>query len=162
MVDPPIAAQTLTPFSNAGRVSTSAIVAPALTSSTMRLPVRCAIALRLASTPGMVPLNGSDSPIASKMHASVEAVPIVMHVPGERDMLLSAAMNSSFDIVPARTASLNRQTSVPDPISLPRNLPLSIGPELTSIAGSPTDAAPISIAGEFLSQPPSRTTPSIA
>jgi hypothetical protein len=47
----------------------------------------------------------------------LEAVPIVMQVPGLRDMPLSAARKSRMDISPARTASLNLQTSVPEPIS---------------------------------------------
>ncbi len=62
---------------------------------------------------------------------------------------------------PARISSLNRQTSVPDPMSCPQNLPLSIAPPDSTIDGRSTLAAPISSAGVVLSQPMSRTTPSI-
>ncbi len=85
---------------------------------------------------------------------------MVMQVPGVRDIPDSAARNSFRDMVPARTASLNFQTSVPEPMSRPRNLPLSMGPlEMTSV-GRSTLAAPISWPGVVLSQPPSRTTAS--
>ena len=82
--------------------------------------------------------------MASIMQAMVEALPMVMQVPGVRDMPDSAAMKSSSDILPPRTASLNFQTSVPDPMSQPRNFPFSMGPlEITSV-GRSTLAAPMS------------------
>ena len=83
-------------------------------------------------------------PMASIMQAMVDALPMVMQVPGVRDMPDSAAMKSSNDILPPRTASLNFHTSVPEPMSQPRNFPFSIGPlEITSV-GRLTLAAPIS------------------
>ncbi len=91
----------------------------------------------------------------------VEAVPMVLQVPWLRDMPLSAPMKSARVISPARTASENRHTSVPEPMSLPRNLPFSIGPDETTMAGRSTLAAPISWPGVVLSQPPSSTTPSM-
>ena len=69
--------------------------------------------------------------------------------------------NSSSDSVPARTSSLSRQTSVPQPSGAPRKVPVSIGPPGTTTAGRSTDAAAISSDGIVLSQPPSSTTPSI-
>ena len=63
-------------------------------------------------------------------------------------------------MVPALTSSSKRQTSVPEPMSLPWNLPLSIGPPEQTIAGTSQDAAPISSAGVVLSQPVISTTPS--
>ena len=68
---------------------------------------------------------------------------------------------SSSDRVPARTSSLSRHTSVPQPSGAPRKVPVSIGPPGTTSAGRSTDAAAISSDGIVLSQPPSRTTPSI-
>ena len=56
--------------------------------------------------------------------------------------------------------SVNFQTCVPEPMSSPRYLPLSIGPPDTPIVGRSQDAAPISSAGVVLSQPISSTTPS--
>ena len=91
----------------------------------------------------------------------VEAVPIVMQTPEERLIPVSAAMNSLRVISPALTSSEKRQTSVPDPMSLPLYFPLSIGPAETTIVGRSTLAAPISWPGVVLSQPPKRTTPSI-
>jgi hypothetical protein len=64
-------------------------------------------------------------------------------------------------MIPARTSSEKRQTSVPDPMSRPRNFPFSIGPAETTMVGRSTLAAPISWPGVVLSQPPSSTTPSI-
>ena len=63
--------------------------------------------------------------------------------------------------MPQRTSSLNFQTCVPEPMSWPRNLPFSIGPPDSTIVGRSTLAAPITQAGVVLSQPTSRTTPSI-
>ncbi len=84
-----------------------------------------------------------------------------MQVPRERDMPASAWKKCSSLMVPARTSSEKRQTSVPEPMSLPRNLPFSIGPDDTTIVGKPTLAAPRIWPGVVLSQPPSSTTPSI-
>src|SRR5450830_1014182 len=64
-------------------------------------------------------------------------------------------------IEPDLTASCNCHTAVPEPISLPSSLPLSIGPPLTTIVGMSQLAAPISSAGVVLSQPTSSTTASI-
>ncbi len=94
-------------------------------------------------------------PIASTTQAKVEALPMVMQVPGLRDMPVSAAMKSFSCISPARTASLNFHTSVPEPMSRPRNLPFSIGPDDTTMVGRSTLAAPINCPGVVLSQPPS-------
>ncbi len=95
------------------------------------------------------------------MLAMVDAVPIVMQWPCERCMQLSASKKSSCDICPARTSSDIFHTSVPEPSSPPRNLPLSIGPPETPMVGRSHEAAPIISAGVVLSQPISSTTPSI-
>src|SRR5579859_8027135 len=70
-------------------------------------------------------------------------------------------MNSASERVPARTSSLSRHTSVPQPSAAPRKVPVSIGPPGTTTAGRSTEAAAISSEGMVLSQPPSNTTPSI-
>ena len=100
--------------------------------------------MRRASTAGSAPLAGRLSPIASTKLDIVEAVPIVIQTPLDLLIPLSAAINSDSDMSPARTASENFHTSVPEPISFPCHLPLSIGPELTTIVGRSTEAAPIS------------------
>ena len=99
-------------------------------------------------------------PSASVMLAIVEAVPMVLHEPGERLIAASASRKSSRLIVPAFTASDICQSAVPEPTRSPRNQPLSIGPPETRIAGMSTLAAPIRSAGVVLSQPASSTTPS--
>ena len=63
-------------------------------------------------------------------------------------------------ILPARRSSDIDQTLVPEPMSVPRYLPESIGPPDTPMVGRSTLAAPISSAGVVLSQPTSSTTPS--
>ena len=88
--------------------------------STMRRPVSCACSLRRASTAGMAALPGKVTPSASTMLAMVDAVPMVMQWPAERDMHASACLNSFEVMRPARTSSENFHTSVPEPIGLPR------------------------------------------
>src|SRR3984885_12149722 len=95
------------------------------------------------------------------MQAIVEAVPIVLQLPAERFMPPSKARNSVAEIFPAFTASLYRHTSVPEPIGRPRNVPRIIGPPETAMVGKLELAAPIRSAGVVLSQPTSRTTPSM-
>ena len=48
-------------------------------------------------------------PKASAIEAMVDAVPIVLHDPGERLIEASASTNSSLVMVPALTASENFQ-----------------------------------------------------
>ena len=59
-------------------------------------------------------------PSASTMLAMVEAVPIVLQDPAERDIEASASTNSSAVISPAFTASENFQRWVPEPTRSPR------------------------------------------
>ena len=100
-------------------------------------------------------------PSASAIQPIVEAVPIVLQCPLLRIMERSDALKSSSLIFPERTSALKRQTSVPQPNTFPLNVPLSIGPPGTIIAGRFTEVAPIKRDGIVLSQPPSKTTPSI-
>src|SRR3954453_7274100 len=109
----------------------------------------------------MAAFSGNVRPSDSAIDAIVDAVPMTLHVPDERDMHDSACMNSFTLIMPARTSSLKRHTSVPDPMSVPRNLPLSMGPPEITSAGRSQLAAPMMSEGVVLSHPHSRTTPSI-
>ena len=109
----------------------------------------------------MAALCGSEVPSDSAMQAIVDAVPIVLQVPAEREWPASAARKSCIVIWPPLACSCSCQTAVPEPMSLPFSLPLSIGPPVTTIVGRSTLAAPISSAGVVLSQPTNRTTPSI-
>ena len=100
------------------------------------------------------------TPSASTIEAMVDAVPIVMQWPCERCMHDSASWNSSTEIFPARRSSDIDQTLVPEPMSVPRYFPDSIGPPETPMVGRSTLAAPMMSEGVVLSQPMSRTTPS--
>src|SRR3954452_22900490 len=109
----------------------------------------------------MAAFSGNVRPSDSAMDAIVDAVPMTLQVPDDRDMQDSACMNSFTLIMPPRTSSLKRQTSVPEPMSAPRNLPLSIGPPDTTSAGRSQLAAPMISDGVVLSHPQSRITPSM-
>ena len=161
MDEPPTAALVIIALIKASLVKISDNFNSSSTISTIRLPVRWASAMRRASTAGRAPLVGRLSPIASTKLDIVEAVPIVIQTPLDLLIPLSAAMKLESDMSPARTASENFQTSVPEPISCPCHLPFSIGPELITIVGRSTDAAPITWPGVVLSQPPKSTTPSM-
>src|SRR5581483_12259937 len=103
--------------------------------------------LRRASGAGIAAFPGSPTPSVSTMLAMVEAVPIVLQWPCERDMHDSASKKSSRESLPARTISDICQTPVPEPRSWPRHLPDSIGPPDTPIVGRSHEAAPISSDG---------------
>src|SRR5471032_3218326 len=156
-----MAAFTRIAFSNACLVRIFDSFKSSRTIATARMPDICASTYRRAATAGIAALWGREVPSASAMQAIVEAVPMVLQVPAERDMTPSAARKSSRVIVPAFTCSLSCQTTVPEPMSCPLCLPLSIGPPVTTMAGTSQLAAPISNAGVVLSQPVSSTTPSI-
>ena len=100
-------------------------------------------------------------PSASASRPIVDAVPIVLQWPLLRIIDDSDLRNCSFDSAPPRTSSESFHTSVPQPRGTPRKVPVSIGPPGITTAGRSTDAAAMSRAGMVLSQPPSRTTPSI-
>src|SRR5258706_11594098 len=76
-------------------------------------------------------------------------------------MQASASRKSCGLSLPAFSSSLKRHTPVPEPMSWPRYLPLSIGPPETTKAGTSQLAAPMTKDGVVLSQPHSNTTPSI-
>ena len=115
---------------------------------------------RRESTAGIAAPPGSVSPSASVTQAIVEAVPIVMQWPFDRDIEFSISTHSAsrdpagaelLVVVPAVRAGAELA---------PRQCPFSIGPPVTTIAGMSALAAPMMLAGFVLSQPVSRTTPS--
>jgi hypothetical protein len=116
--------------------------------------------MRRASAAGIAALPGSVMPSVSAIAAMVEAVPITMQCPAERERHASISQNSSSLRRPARRSAQKRQLSVPEPMSSVRQRPRSMGPPVTMIAGTSAEAAPISMAGVVLSQPESSTTPS--
>ena len=126
----------------------------------MRRPAILASTLRRESAAGIAALVGRPMPSASTIDAIVDAVPIVMQWPAERDMQDSTSTMSAGVASPVFSISVNFHTCVPEPMSSPRYLPLSIGPPETPMVGRSHDAAPISSAGVVLSQPISSTTPS--
>jgi hypothetical protein len=83
-----------------------------------------------------------------------------MHVPKERAMPSSISRQAHSSSVPARRSVQYFQTSLPEPRICPRQLPRSMGPAGTKIAGRFALVAPMTSAGTVLSQPPSSTAPS--
>jgi hypothetical protein len=86
---------------------------------------------------------------------------MVMQCPAERAPASSMSSNSAWLIVPPLSSAKYLDVSVPDPMSSPRQRPLSIGPAGRKMAGRFMVVAPMIIAGVVLSQPPIKTTPSI-
>ena len=86
------------------------------TISTMRSPVRWAISWRRESGAGIEAQPVSVSPIASARLVIVEAVPMVMQWPAERDMHDSMSQNSCIVMRPARRSPSKRHTSEPEPM----------------------------------------------
>ena len=91
----------------------------------------------------------------------VLAVPIVLQCPTDGAELATISTNSASSISPAASSSRAFQTIVPEPVRLPSNQPLSMGPPDSTIAGRSTVAAAIRHAGVVLSHPVVSTTPSI-
>ncbi len=160
LVEPPSAPLARTAFRKFSRRRILEMRRSSLTMATMRRPVSWAITLRRLSAAGIAAQPGRLMPSASAIEFMVDAVPMTLQWPTERDMQASASMKSSRLISPALTSSAKRQTSVPEPMSRPRNLPFSIGPPESTIAGTSHEAAPIKSAGVVLSQPVMSTTPS--
>ncbi len=120
LVEPPIAITTRIALSKASSVSTSRGFRSSSTISTMRRPLVEASREWFESTAGIVAAPGSVSPSASTAHAIVEAVPIVMQVPGERAMPSSISRQAQSSSVPARSSIQYFQTSLPLPSTWPR------------------------------------------
>ncbi len=80
---------------------------------TMRRPAMRASTRRRESTAGIAALVGRPMPSASTIDAIVDAVPIVMQWPAERDMHDSTSTMSSGFISPVLSISVTCQTIVP-------------------------------------------------
>ena len=125
------------------------------TISTMRRPghVRQHVAARIDGRDRGV-ARAAPMPSASTMLAMVEAVPMVMQWPAERDMQASASMNSSSVMLPARTSSLIDQTTGARADVLRRETCRSASDRRRrTMVGRSQLAAPIISAGVVLSQP---------
>jgi len=84
---------------------------------------------------GIAALPGSVMPRASAIEAIVDAVPMTMQWPVERERHASTSQSSSSVSRSARRSAHRRRTSVPEPSSSVRHLPRSIGPPVTMMAG---------------------------
>jgi hypothetical protein len=104
-VEPEMACSARMAFSSASRVTTSEGRRSRSTSSTICRPAASARWARRESTAGMAAPPGSVSPSASVTQAIVDAVPIVMQCPFERDMESSISVNSCSLMRPARSSS---------------------------------------------------------
>jgi hypothetical protein len=160
LVDPPSANTVVIALPNAAAVSRSDSFTSSQTIATIRRPVCAAITACRESAAGIDAAPGNVTPNASAALVIVEAVPIVMQCPGERAMPFSISCQSASVIAPARRSAQYRQVSDPDPNVVPPQCPRSIGPAGMKIVGRSIDAAPISIPGVVLSQPPINTAPS--
>ena len=116
----------------------------------MRRPAADAMRGCDESAAGIDDAPGSVRPSASTAAAIVDAVPIVMQVPNERAMPSSISRQAQSSSSPARFSSQYFHTSVPEPRISPRQLPRSIGPAGTKIAGRFALVAPITSAGHRL------------
>ena len=58
--------------------------------------------------------------LTSTIHAIVDAVPMVLHVPVERLIPHSASKNSAWEMVPLLRWACIFHIDVPEPITLPR------------------------------------------
>ena len=160
LVDPPSAMAVVTAFSKAAVVRISRGRRSSQTISTMRRPAAVAMRGCAESAAGIDDAPGRVRPRASTADVIVDAVPMVMQVPNERAMPSSISRHEHSSSVPARRSVQYFQTSLPDPRIWPRQLPRSIGPAGTRMAGRLALVAPMTRAGTVLSQPPSSTTPS--
>jgi hypothetical protein len=160
LVEPPSARTVAMASWYASAVRKREIRAPSLTRWTTRRPAAAAIRAWAESTAGMAAAPGMVTPRASAAEVMVEAVPIVMQVPGERARPPSSSASSRSPMRPARLRSQYFHMSVPEPRVSPRQWPRSIGPAGTKTVGRSALAAPISSAGVVLSQPPISTAPS--
>ncbi len=102
---PPIAMSTRIAFSNASRVRMRLGRRSSATISTIRFPVASASARRRESGAGIAALPGSVMPRDSAIEAIVDAVPMTMQCPDEREKQLSSSHHDSSSSRPARNSS---------------------------------------------------------
>jgi hypothetical protein len=128
LVEPPMASSVTIALSKLSARRMSRGFKSSHTMSTMRLPESVAIFAWFESGAGIDDAPGSVSPSASAIDIIVAAVPIVMHVPGERAMPSSISCQSRSVMLPARSSAQYFQVSDPEPSVWSRQWPVSIGP----------------------------------
>ena len=101
LVEPPKAICTAMPLANEPRVKTRDGFKSSHTMLTMRSPQSVAMRLWLESIAGMLVEPGRARPNASTMAVMVDAVPMVLHVPGLRVMRDSRLCSSEPLNLPA-------------------------------------------------------------
>ena len=159
-VEPPKASTVVIAFSNEELRKISRGLRSSHTISTIRRPERLAILMWLESTAGIALAPARVKPRTSATLVMVDAVPMVMQVPADRAIPSSISFHACRSILPARRSAQYLATSDPLPKICPCQLPRSMGPAGTKMAGIFMLIAPIRSAGVVLSQPPSRTHPS--
>ena len=113
LVEPPIAMSARIALSNASAVRISeGRGPPARAISTARRPASSASARRRESGAGIAAFSGSAIPSVSARAAIVEAVPITMQWPVERDRQASTSQRSSSLSRPARRSAQSLRASV--------------------------------------------------
>ena len=160
-VEPLMAINAVNAFRNDSRLSNRDGFRSVHTISTIRRPNWAAIRACAECTAGNVAPPDGIRPRASTTAAIVEAVPMVMHVPGERAIPSSISHQASHPSLPAHRSAQYFHTSLPLPSVSERHRPFSIGPAGRNTQGTSTVKAPINNAGTVLSQPPINTAPSI-
>jgi hypothetical protein len=160
LVEPPIAVARRTAFSMPFWLMIIRAVMPCSTNATICRPAACADRRRAACVAGIVALPGKLIPIASATQHIVFAVPRNEHEPQVGVAQSSKAWYCASSIFPAinmpnpsvsEVASAGRSSNVQPP---------SIGPPTTTIAGTSSRAAAISIPGTILSHEQRSTTAS--
>ena len=164
LVEPPSAICTAKAFRKAPRVRMRCGVRSSHTISTMRCPQSVAMRVWAESMAGIELAPGSVRPRASTMLVMVEAVPMVLQVPGARVMRPSSDCNSWASMRPAWYSSQNMRVWVPAPTVLETPFftyrSFSMNPAGQNKVGMPMLVAPITVPGVVLSQPARITTPS--
>ena len=161
LVEPPTAPSTTPALRKPALVRIRSGVNPSAAISTILRPERVPTRRRSPLGAGAVADPGTARPSTSAMMASVDAVPMTMHVPPVgASTRVAASISASLTSPALRPAHMRRQ-SVHAPTRSPRQCEAIIGPATTSRTGLPAEMAPINWPGTVLSQPPSRTTPSM-
>jgi hypothetical protein len=128
LVEPDSAMSAITALRKLARVTTSLGRRSSQTISTMRRPQLEAICEWRASTAGIELAPGRVRPSTSARLVMVEAVPMVLQVPGEREVPSPKARQVFSSILPARKSASAFQVLEPVPsIQLSRKVPSQHG-----------------------------------
>src|SRR5579864_3683694 len=132
LVEPASASTAVIALSNEEAFRMSLGLRSSQTISTIRRPERFAILGWFESTAGIELAPGREKPSVSAMLVIVEAVPIVMQVPGERAIPFSISCQAFRSMLPALRSDQYFITSEPLPRTWPCQLPRSMGPAGTN------------------------------